>query len=142
MGPLRDLCVRDLTDAEAHTKVHEYVESNRCWDWEKIGASLSPDFGEYIQAIPPLDPTKGEDFLVRNFDKQGRFNVKSAFDFLVNVDGSNNVRNGETRAGCVIHNADAEWIAGFMKVLGRCLPITAELWAMLGGLQLCAQLGF
>ncbi|KAK9083757.1 hypothetical protein Scep_030228 [Stephania cephalantha] len=119
---------------------------------------------------PSLDPTKGEDCMVWNFDKQRRFSVNSAFEFLVheevyhqkaiwmrnwelpvpqrrnkvkvNVDGSSNTRNGEAGAGCVVRNTDVEWLARSTKVLGRYSPIMAELCAMLGELQLCARLGF
>ncbi|KAK9086926.1 hypothetical protein Syun_029320 [Stephania yunnanensis] len=83
-----------------------------------------------------------------NFSAPGSAQIKPTLARLehnwvkVNVDSSSNIRNGEARAVCVVHNTDVKWLARSTKVLGRCSPITEELCALLGRLQLRARLGF
>ncbi|KAF7820682.1 putative ribonuclease H protein At1g65750 family [Senna tora] len=61
----------------------------------------------------------------------------------VNIDGASS-RDGERRAACggIVRDQDGNFIVGFMRNLGSCTSIQAELWGVYSGLVTAQRYGF
>ncbi|XVF06929.1 hypothetical protein REPUB_Repub06bG0093400 [Reevesia pubescens] len=60
----------------------------------------------------------------------------------MNVDGSARGHPGSAASGGVIRNAHGDWLGGFTHRVGISYILTAELWAIFHGLQLCWDRGY
>lgn len=60
----------------------------------------------------------------------------------LNSDGASKSSSSVAACGGVFRDSNGNWILGFAKRLGHASPFLAELWGILLGLQLAADLGF
>jgi ribonuclease HI len=59
----------------------------------------------------------------------------------LNTDGSSR-KHGRAGCGGLIRGVDKEWLGGFVKNIGSCAALVAELWGVLEGLKFARSKGF
>ncbi|KAF7823453.1 hypothetical protein G2W53_021597 [Senna tora] len=110
---------RNTNDLEA--KVNEYVTASGGWDWQKIDHLLLDDVCLKLSSTVPPNSSQCEDKIAWRFSKDA----------------------GAGRGSGVELDMEMAWFrAGFMKSLGDCSILSAELWGMACDLEVAWELGF
>ena len=57
--------------------------------------------------------------------------------YKLNTDGSSRLGGDRTGCGGIIRDEQRQWITGFARRIGAANSLTAKLWGLRDGLQLC-----